>query len=88
MLKKQISFDLSVTESEHIQVRQITRIMEDDIEIGKTYHRHILNPGDDLKGQDKRVVAVAEAVWTPAVIEAYLAAHPPPEPEELPEDEQ
>lgn len=86
-LEKRISYDHSITELGSIQVRKITRIIENDVEIGKTYHRHVLNPGDDLSGQDERTVALAGAVWTPEVIEAYLATNPPPEPEE-PGDEQ
>ena len=71
MLKKQISYDLNITELGHIQVRRITRIMEDGVEISKTYHRHVLSPGDDLSGQDERVIAVSEVVWTPEVIKEY-----------------
>ena len=71
MLEKQITYDHSITEFGHIQVRQITRIMEDGKEISKTYHRHVLCPGDDLTGQDERAVAIAKAVWTPEVIEEY-----------------
>ena len=71
MLKKQISYDHNVTEWGHIQVRQITRIMDDGSEISKTYHRHVLSPGDDVEGQDERSKKIAQAIWTPEVIEAY-----------------
>ena len=54
-----------------IQVRKANLIIEDGIEIAKTYHRHCLVPGDDLTAQDERVRAVAEAVWTPDVIKEY-----------------
>ncbi len=73
-LEKIVVIDqVEVTESNHIQVRQATKIMEDDKEIGKTYHRHILSPGDNLEGQDPKVVAIAEVVWTSEVIAAYKA---------------
>lgn len=71
MLEKQISYDHSITELGHIQVRQITRIMEDGKEIGKSYHRHVLSPGDDVRNQDERSKQIAGAIWTPEVIAAY-----------------
>ena len=74
MLEKIISYDHSITELGHIQVRQITRIMEDGKEISKTYHRHALNLGDDIEGQDERTKKIAQAIWTPEIITAYKAA--------------
>ena len=71
MLEKKISYDHSITELGHIQVRQITRIMEDGKEIGKTYHRHVLSPEDDLENQDERSKQIAQAIWTPEVVKKY-----------------
>lgn len=71
-LEKLIIIDqIEVLESGHIQVRQATKIMEDGKKISKTYHRHVLSPGDSLEGQDAKVVAIAQAVWTPEVVKAY-----------------
>ncbi len=74
MLTKQISFDHSITELGHIQVRKITRIMEDGKEISKTYHRHVVSPGDDYTNQDDRTKALAQTVHTVEVVAAYKAA--------------
>ena len=71
MLKKRIVYDHSITEWGHIQVRRITRIMEDGKEISKTYHRHVLSPGDNTDNQDERSKKIAKAVWTPKVIATY-----------------
>lgn len=57
-----------------IQVRRRDQILKDDIEVAATYHRHVLSPGDDLTNEDSRVVAIAEATWTPEVIAAYQAS--------------
>ena len=38
-----------------------------------------LNPGDSLDGQPTEVVNIANALWTPAVVEAYKLANPPVE---------
>ena len=54
-----------------IQVRTRNQVLKDGTEIAATFHRHVLSPGDDLTDQDQRVVAIAEATWTPEVIEAY-----------------
>ena len=38
--------------------------------------QYTLNPGDSLEGQPVEVVNIANALWTPAVVEAYKAAQP------------
>ena len=44
--------------------------------------QYTLNPGDSLEGQPPEVVKIANALWTPAVVEAYKLANPPvPEPQ-------
>jgi urease accessory protein UreE len=57
-----------------IQVRRRDQILKDGVEVAATYHRHALSPGDDLSNEDPRVVAIAEATWTPEVIAAYQAS--------------
>ena len=57
-----------------IQVRRRDQVLKDGAEIAATYHRHVLSPGDDLTNEDPRVVAIAEATWTPEVIAAYQAS--------------
>ena len=57
-----------------IQVRRRDQVLKDGTEIAATYHRHVLSPGDDLTNEDPRVVAIAEATWTPEVIAAYQAS--------------
>jgi urease accessory protein UreE len=54
-----------------IQVRIRDQVLKDGVEIAATYHRHVLSPGDDLTNEDPRVVAIAEATWTPEVIANY-----------------
>jgi len=57
-----------------IQVRRRDQILKDGVEVAATYHRHVLSPGDELTNEDPRVVAIAEATWTPEVIAAYQAS--------------
>jgi len=56
-----------------IQVRKANIIERDGVEIAKTYHRWTLVPGQDTLGEDARVVAVANAVWTEDVVADYVA---------------
>ena len=57
-----------------IQVRTDTIIERDGVEISRTYHRHVIAPGDDVSGEDASVQTVANAVHTAEVIAAYRAA--------------
>lgn len=63
MLNKSTLVDLIEVVGTNIQVRQATIIMEDDVEISRTFRRHVLTEGDDLTGQDPKVVAIANAIW-------------------------
>jgi len=47
--------------------------------------QYTLVPGDSLDGQPTEVVKIANALWTPAVVEAYKLAHPAPVPPPQPE---
>lgn len=71
-IEKLVAIDqIEVLNSGHIQVRQATKVMEGGKVISKTYHRHVLSPGDSLEGQDAKVAAIAQAVWTPEAVQAY-----------------
>jgi predicted ThiF/HesA family dinucleotide-utilizing enzyme len=63
----------TVTENGIILYREATKIIEDGVELTKTYHRSSLTPGQDLTGQPAQVVAIANTVWTDEVIAAYQA---------------
>lgn len=62
-LTKETTVDLIEVVGNNIQVREATVIMDDDKEIAKTYHRHVLTQGDDTSAEDPKVAAVAAAVW-------------------------
>ena len=64
---------IEVTENNSIQVRTATIIKKDGTEIAKTYHRHVVSPGDNVSNEDPRVQAIANAIWTDEVIAAYQA---------------
>ena len=70
-----------VGEYKAVQVRVDTVIKEDDAEISRSTHRHVLHPGTlndsdalvdtDISGEVAEVQAVANAVWTDAVKTAW-----------------
>ena len=57
-----------------IQIRTTTVVEEDGVELGRSHHRHVVVPGQDLTGEADEVQAIASALWTPAVIAAYEAS--------------
>jgi len=65
---------INVTDANHIEVRRADIVLRNGAEIAKTYHRHVLKPGDSLTGQDPRVAAIAAVTWTPEVVAAYQAS--------------
>lgn len=72
MLEKQVVIDkVEVIENGIIQVRQVTRIIEDGNQLSSAYHRWTLTPGQDVSNQEYKVQAVCNAVWTEEVIAAY-----------------
>ena len=60
-----------VGEYKAIQVRTATIIKEDDTEISKTPHRHVVYPDDDISGEHAEVQAIANAAWTDDVKAAW-----------------
>ena len=63
-LTKEVAIDkIEILESGSIQIRQATRILEDGEVLSTSYHRHVLERGADLTGEDSRVVAIANAAW-------------------------
>lgn len=62
-----------VTQYNILQVRTATIVKKDGVEIARSFHRHLVQPGDDLTGQDSKVVAIANAVHTPEIVTAFQA---------------
>ena len=74
----------SSDEWKSIQVRTATVIKEDGVELSRSYHRHVLEPGTvaagstaltdtNISSEDAGVQAICNAVWTSSVKEAYRA---------------
>jgi DNA-binding transcriptional LysR family regulator len=71
LTKSTVIDQITVTENGVVLFREATRIMEDGVELSKTYHRSSLTPGQDLAGVPDNVVAICNAAWTPEVVAAF-----------------
>jgi hypothetical protein len=74
LIEQSVIDQVEVTRDSSVNVRRADLVLKDGVEIAKTYNRHVLAPGADLSGEDAKVVAIAQAAWTPEVIAAYQAA--------------
>jgi nucleoside-triphosphatase THEP1 len=75
MLEKVKVIDLIETlENGCVQVRTATKIMDDGVEVSRTFHRRVVTPGQDYSQEDAKVQAICAAVQTADVIAAYEAA--------------
>ena len=75
MLTKEIKADRVevVGELRHVQARIATVIKEDGVELSRSFHRHVVAPGEDTSGMDAEVIAICDAVHTPEIVAAYEA---------------
>jgi len=81
---------IEVVNKWNIQVRTASIIKEDGVELTRSFHRKVLNPGTldasdnlvdtDISGEDADVQAIANAAWTTQVkadYKAFLIANKP-----------
>ena len=82
--KETVIEKIEVVQLWNVQVATDTVIKEDDTEIGRSRHRHVLVPfsssvdgttwthsASDISGEEASVQAIANAVWTDTVKTAY-----------------
>ena len=63
-LTKEISIDqITITENLTVLVREITRIMEDGVEISKQYHRTSFEKNADVSAQPQQVQDICAVAW-------------------------
>jgi hypothetical protein len=74
LTKSTVVDQITVVEGGGVLYREATRILEDGVELSKTYHRSSLTPGQDISGVPANVQAICNAAWTPEVIAAVQAA--------------
>ena len=57
-----------------LQVRTATIITKDDVEISRSFHRHVVTPNDDTTGETDEVKALAAIYFTSDAKAAQTAA--------------
>jgi archaellum component FlaF (FlaF/FlaG flagellin family) len=66
-LTKEISADkievVTTVEGTVVQVRTATKVLEDGEVISSSYHRHVIQSGDDFSSEPANVQAVCSAVF-------------------------
>lgn len=65
---------IEVIYNNSIQVRTASIIEKNGKEISKSFHRHVVCPGDSIENEDPKVQAIANAIWTEEVIAEYQAS--------------
>ena len=63
-----------VGEYKAVQVRTATIVKEDGVQIGQSFHRHVLHPDSDISSESSEVQAICNAVWTQEIKDA-LTTH-------------
>ena len=72
MIEKITSVDkVEVFENGCVQVREVTRILEDNVMISRSFQRHTIHPGDDFSKESVMVISICNAVHAPDVITAF-----------------
>ena len=66
-LTKEVTADkievVATEDGQVVQVRTATSIVEDGAVISQSYHRHVINSGDDWSSEPSNVQAVCSAVF-------------------------
>ena len=76
-ISKETAIDqIIVTENGSVLFREVTRILEDGVQLSQTFHRSSLAPASDLTGIPANVVAICNVVWTSEVVAAYQVSLP------------
>ena len=71
-ISKETAIDqIIVTENGSVLFREVTRILEDGVQLSQTFHRTSLTPASDLSEVPANVAAICNAAWTPEVVAAY-----------------
>lgn len=77
MLEKiTVTDKIEVLEYGAVQVRTATRIVEDGNILSTSYHRHVIQPGEDYSQEETKVQAICSVTHTPEVVAAFLASQP------------
>ena len=69
-----VEYKEEILPNQTIQIRRADIVKKDGVEVGRSYHRNVVHPGDDISGEPAEVQAIANALWTAEVVAAYKAS--------------
>ncbi len=73
-LEKKVEEHLEILPNGNIQIKTVTKILDDGVVIASTNHRSVCEPGDVVLDKSARVKDIAPVIWKPEVIAAHKAA--------------
>ena len=74
LTKEQIEDKIEIVgDYKSVQVRTATVVKEDGVELSRSFHRHVVQPTDDITGESAEVQAICNAVHTQEIKDAYQA---------------
>ena len=62
---------ITVLSSGHVEVREVTKVMDDGKVIGKEYRRYVVEPGDEFGDKVKEVKDICSLTQTPEKVAAH-----------------
>jgi hypothetical protein len=74
LAEQQVNDKIEIINGQHVQVRCATIIERDGVEISRTFHRHVIAPGQDYSNESAEVKAICSVVHTDETIAAYHAS--------------
>lgn len=74
MLTKETEVQITVLPDGQLQQRVATIIKENGVELSRSYHRKVIDVGDDVSGEDQLTKDIAKGVFTNARANARAQA--------------
>jgi len=73
MLTEKTEQTLEILPNGVIQIKDARVILDNDVEISRSYHRKVIDVDDNIANESVRIKAIAPQVWTPAVKAARIS---------------
>jgi hypothetical protein len=74
IIERSVVDNITILEDGQILVRRADIVERDGVEIARSFHRHVISPGQDVSSEDPRVQDIASVVHTSEVIMAFIDA--------------
>ena len=76
--KEVVEDQITILEDGQIQVREVTRIIENGKILSFAYHRRVIVPDADTANENARLKSITDTVFTPVVKAAWIAKQQSP----------